>query len=42
MPKMPHKPATPPKHGPPVGTKMTTQTFPTYSKGSKSVKGYAD
>jgi len=40
--KLPHKPATPPKHGAPVGTKMTNKTFPTYSKGAKSVKGYAD
>lgn len=42
MAKMPHKPAVAPKHGAPVGTKMTTATKPTYSKGAHSVKGYAD
>ena len=42
MDKMPHKKPAEPKHGAPVGTKMTNKTMPVYSKKTKSTKGYVD
>lgn len=42
MAKMPHKPASPPKHGAPVGTKMTNRTKPIYSAGPKPPRDEID